>query len=346
MPTPATSTTNLPKPPLGIIDSITSGFEVVNSRLALAVLPLALDLFLWLGPKLSIQPLMPPLFKGLQFLYTYGGDASMAQQFEAVRSALTDFAAQYNVFSALSIPALGLPSFMWGRMPATVPPGYPAVVVPVTDPLFYVVLLGAFTLAGLFLGALFFGTIAQQVGEKRMSWLKLGRQVWFDWARLTVFGLLVLLILGMVTVPVMMIGSLIAQFIPLVGALLSAAALTLGMWLLFYVGFTVQGIVLRRRGLFGAVWDSLRVVQGSMAHTAGLYGLILIISWGLSVLWNLASPDSWVMLAALAGHALVSTALVAATFVFYQDRYRWWAEMRQVRAAQGARPNPQAKRNA
>ena len=30
---------------------------------------------------------------------------------------------------------------------------------------------------------------------------------------------------------------------------------------------------------------------------------------------------------------LISTALVTATFVFYQDRYRWWVEMRQALVA-------------
>jgi hypothetical protein len=35
----------------------------------------------------------------------------------------------------------------------------------------------------------------------------------------------------------------------------------------------------------------------------------------------------------VAGHALISTALIAATFVFYQDRYRWWMEVRRGLAA-------------
>jgi hypothetical protein len=30
----------------------------------------------------------------------------------------------------------------------------------------------------------------------------------------------------------------------------------------------------------------------------------------------------------VAGHSLISTALIASTFGFYQDRYRWWMEVR------------------
>ena len=333
--------TTLPKPPLGIIDSITSGFEVVNGRLVLAALPLALDLFLWLGPKLSIKPLVPPVLSGLEFLYNYGGDQATAQGFDQVRAWLTQFGNQYNVFSALSTPALGLPSFMVDRMPDAVPAGLSSMVVPVNSPFVYVALWTLFTVGGLFLAALYFGSIAQQVSAKRLDLLKLARQVWVDWVRLTLFAVLATAVLAVVMLPLMMIGGVMIQLVPLLGALVSALAFTFAMWLIFYLVFTVQGIVLARRGLFSALFDSLRLVHGSLPATAGLYGLVLIINWGLNVLWNLAPAASWVMLAALGGHALVATALVAATFVFYQDRVRWWQEMRAARAAgllSGARP--------
>ena len=336
----------LPKPPVGIIDSITSGFEVVNGRLVLALFPLALDVFLWLGPKLSIQPLLPPLLTGLQSFYAYSGDPNITQQFDLVKTALNEFGAQYNVFSALSTAPLGVPSFMGGPRPEAMPAGVPVVTWPINQPLLFVLLFGVLTLAGLFLGALYFGGIAQQVREARLDVLKLLQQVWPDWIRLTVFLVLMLVIVGIVTFPILMVSSLISLFSPLIGAVVSALAVTVIMWLVFYVGFTVQGIVLMRRGLFGAMWDSLRVAQGSFAHAAGLYILVVVINLGLGALWSLASPSSWVMLAALGGHALVSTALVAATFVFYKDRYRWWAEMRQARAALAAKQPPALKKKA
>lgn len=336
----STAAPSLPKPPVGIIDSITSGFEVVNGRLVLALFPLVLDVFLWLGPKLSIQPLVPPLIAGLESFYNYSGDPQVAQQFDVVKTSLNELGAQYNVFSALSTAPLGVPSFMGGPRPEAMPAGVPMVVWPIDQPLVFVMLFGLFTLAGLFLGALYFGGIAQQVREGRLDIGKLLWQVWPDWIRLTVFLALMLVILGIVTFPFLMVSSVVSLFSPLVGALVSALALTVVMWVIFYAGFTVQGMVLLRRGLFGAMWDSLRVAQGSFAYAAGLYILVVIINLGLSAVWGLASPSSWVMLAALGGHALVSTALVAATFVFYKDRYRWWVEMRQARAAVAAKQPP------
>ncbi len=334
----------LPKPPKGIVDSITSGFEVVNGRLVLALFPLVLDLFLWLGPKLSIQPLVPPVLNMLESLSLAGGDPQLIQQYAAVRSAIADFGAQYNLFTALSTAPLGVPSLMGGQGLEAVPAGFPVVVWPVGSPLALIALFGVFTLAGLFLGALYFGSIAQQVREARLDLPKLWRQVWPDWIRLTAFLALVLAVLGIGIFPVLVVSSALSLISPLAGALTSALAFTLGMWVVFCVGFTVQGIVLLRRGLLAALWDSLRVAQASFPYVAGLYLLVLVINLGLGVLWNLASPRSWVMLAALGGHALVSTALVAATFVFYQDRHRWWLEMRQARTAQRATQSQAGRR--
>ena len=125
-----------------------------------------------------------------------------------------------------------------------------------------------------------------------------------------------------------MLGVLVAMFFPQVGALVFVATVTVVMWGVFYLGFTVPAMVLQRRGLFGALWDSLRVAQWSLPSTVGLYTTLFVISLLLSLVWNLVAPDSWVTLAALGGNALVTTALVAAAFAFYQDRYRWWGEMR------------------
>ena len=62
--------------------------------------------------------------------------------------------------------------------------------------------------------------------------------------------------------------------------------------------------------------------------------LINVPAWaektGAELLWNIPADSSWLLLLGLGGHAFISTALVAATFVFYQDRYRWWIEMRQT----------------
>src|SRR5690606_4894026 len=45
-----------PTPPVGVIESLTLGFETVASRLVLVLLPILLDLVLWVGPRISFGP--------------------------------------------------------------------------------------------------------------------------------------------------------------------------------------------------------------------------------------------------------------------------------------------------
>jgi hypothetical protein len=321
---------NTPVPPHGIISSLVTGFEAINARLELILLPLALDLFLWLGPHLSIGPLVPQVEAAMNGLIaTAGSDATTQRNFQVIRSALEDFGATFNVFSFLSTTPLGLPSLLAGRGPVVTPAGAPIVWAVNTVPL-YLLLWGTFVLLGLLLGAFYFGLIAQQVRDKRLHWGALLRQVWGDWARLTalaVIGAGAILLLGL---PVLLLTGLLSLLSPILGGLVWVAGLMVILWVLFYGGFALHGMLLQRRGLFPALWDSARLVQINLPYAAGLFVVVVVINLGLALVWNIPHDDSWLLLLGLGGHALISTALVAATFVFYQDRYRWWMEMRQT----------------
>jgi hypothetical protein len=219
---------------------------------------------------------------------------------------------------------------MAARMPEAVPAGMPHLSWLVQNALFHLDLYILFSLAGLLLGAVYFNCIARPMQSPRSGARQLLRQMAGDWVRLAVFALLVALGLGVLLAPVWLVGSVIASFIPLVGVLVVVASITVVMWAVFYLGFTVPAIVVQRRGLFGALWDSVRIAHFSLPATAGLYSVLFFISLVLSYIWSIVKPDSWVTLAALGGNALVSTALVASYFEFFRDRYRWTEEMRRV----------------
>ena len=64
-------TESLPPPP-GIINSIKAGFDAVAAHITAIIFPLALNLFLWLGPRLQLDGLVnslkPDLIAGWQRL--------------------------------------------------------------------------------------------------------------------------------------------------------------------------------------------------------------------------------------------------------------------------------------
>ncbi len=324
-----------PAPPLGVVASITTGFDVVNKRLELIVLPLALDLFLWLGPRLSIKPLVAEM---VALLSAPPGDdsAALAQALAAWRQLLTEQGERFNLFSSLSTSPLGVPSVMAGRGAAGGPLDAP-LVWPVDDPLVYFFCFGVLILLGLLLGALYFGGIAQQVRDARLDWSALFRQVWGDWAWMTALAFIALAVLVMMGGPVLVLSLIFAIISPALGSVAAVLGLSVIVWVMIFGGFTLPGLLLQRRGLLGALWDSLRLVQSSLPQTAGLFATTTLLNFGLSLLWNLPADDSWFLGVGLAGHALVSTALAAALFVFYKDRYRFWMETQQALSEQAAR---------
>ncbi len=329
--------TQAPEPPLGVVNILVAGFETVNARLDLILLPLALDLFLWLGPHLSVKPIVSGVLEQMSAIFGQGAsDPNLIRTFNELHDMLTDYGATFNLFSALSTAPLGLPSLMVARAPLGVPAGAP-LVWSLANPFLYLLLTVGLSLAGVFLGTVYFSGIAQQVRDTRIDLARLWVQVWGDWLQILVVIGLGLVLMVMLGVPLLLLAGLLTLISPLVSSLFTLLGSMVGLWMFIYLGFTLHGIVLQRRNLFAAMWDSVRLVHRNLSAAASLFAVVMLTSTGLSFVWNAPTDGSWLLLIGLSGHALVSTALVAATFKFYQDRYRWQQEMSQWTAAQSQR---------
>jgi hypothetical protein len=53
---------------------------------------------------------------------------------------------------------------------------------------------------------------------------------------------------------------------------------------------------------------------------------VFILSQGLDLLWQVPPDTSWMSLVGIAGHAFITTGLLAASFVYYRDGIRWVQE--------------------
>lgn len=294
------------------------------------LLPLLLDLFLWLGPHLSIYPLTVKFSNLIDEELPLS--AAAAETRRALTESLEQAGEQLNVFAFVSTAPIGIPSLIAGKAPMDAPIGEPTVWA-VTGELQLLTFALGFTLIGLLLGAVYFSFIARGVvpGATRWNVRQAARRIWISWARMVAFVVLMFVVLTALSVPLLLLVGLAG----LLSATLANIVVSLGfaavLWLLLYVGFAVHGIVLKNRGVLAAIWDSIRLVQWNLPGVVGLFSLIMIISWGLGYLWNIPSGDTWLLLAGILGHAFVATGLITATFVFYQDRYRWWNELREYR---------------
>jgi hypothetical protein len=306
----------LPAKPIGAVASLSAGLDTVIQGWWILLFPLALDLFLWLGPRLSIRPVTE------EFL------ATMAPLMEGnpVLDMIQTAAAELNYFSTVSITPLGVPSLMSIKLPQSTPLGTPTTYL-VTDDLQWVGLFFCFSLSGLLLGGIYFGLITQQVRDGAPHLWRLLRVMPGYWLSVLLLIITLLLVGAILAVPVIIVAALLSGLSAWIATLVIWTGFMLFLWLVFHLFFTIHGILLNQQSLVTAAWNSLRLVAANSFSVMGLLALVFAISAGLNFLWSLPNENSWMLLVGIAGHALISSALVAATFVFFQDRYRYWRQV-------------------
>jgi len=112
-------------------------------------------------------------------------------------------------------------------------------------------------------------------------------------------------------------------FSPTLGQIMFLLEPCLLIWLIMPVFFSVHGIYTLQLNAFPL--DPGKPADGAVhLPNTGLFLLVfVIINTGMNFLWNTPSDNSWWMLVGIAGHAFVSTALLAASFIYYRDINAW-----------------------
>jgi hypothetical protein len=303
----------LPPPP-GLLASLRAGFDSVASHIAVILPPLLLDLFLWLGPHLRLKDFLQPLIDRLPSLASAfpSGFTDLA----TVQTAWTGIADNFNLFVILRTFPVGTTSLLVLESSMQNPLGVPMSL----DAGSFIAILGwviFLVFLGWIIGAMYYYWVSQVAlkPEVRSPWKSLKQAVLLSiiWMGLLFFfGLPALLVLSVLTA----INSVLGQVALFAGAIIL-------VWLVMPVFFSVHGIYTLQLDAFRAIMNSLRMVRFTLPNT-GLFLLIfVVINQGLNFLWNTPPQDSWLMLVGIAGHAFISTALLAASFVYYRDINAW-----------------------
>ncbi len=316
-----------PQEPKGVIACLAAGFEVVAHHPALVVVPLLLDMFLWLGPRLSIAPVLMRAGELLTTALTAEGTGIEISQIQWIKLWLDQMMEQFNLFVALRPgPVIGVPTLMSSPM-LLVEEGGASWPLPYARPEIIVSSAPATLGWGLGLAALGLGLTAiytRAVGIAVIDDLEYpidGPDGWIAvWQRLLGFVLTLLLFF----IPASGITGLFIGVVGLVNGYIAQVLLmtliSFAFFFLFHLLFVVPGIVQLRRPPLQAIRESILLTQGNILSVAGLILLILVVSDGLNVVWRLPAPSSWTMAVGIIGHAFISAALTATLFVFYHER--------------------------
>lgn len=319
---------------MGIIESLSAGFHTVTKRLWLILVPVVLDVYLWLGPRFSVAPVVQRLLP----LFVAPPELGLDYQQMMIqnREMLQEIAQNVNLFSLLSASIPGMPALMTSGTP---PITLTRSVMPVWEGRsiwIYVVAIVVLWLAGVLFDSLYLTAVGYAVraddpdAKGNQSVVPTGgfvSHVWFVCSRVVLFTILVGVLMAVIGFPLSLVLGLLSMLS--VNLALIGVTLLMGtaLWISFYLVFVIPAIVLDRTGIWRALWNSVNVVSRNFWATLGLILLSLFINFGFSVIWQRMNTGSWLTFLAIIGNAYIGTGSVAATFFFYRSRYARWQRM-------------------
>jgi hypothetical protein len=324
----------------GIIETLSAGFEAVIKRFWILLIPITLDLFLWLGPKVSLYPLMQrglawmqaiavsqPSSEALANAQQFWQQANMAQIWEQFGQQfnLLYLLPGVNIVALLSLGLLDLPSLAaTNALPNPLADAMP--IVQISDGWTVVGLVIAILGGGLFLSVLYQGLIAQEVREEQLNPRYLLRRSWLYWRHLARVALGFLMLLIIVGWPVMLLLFVLGALSPTLMQFLFLLVSIALFWIALYLSLTPHGILLGEEKPVVALLTSVNLIQRNFGSAMFLLLLSRLIRLGLGFVWPLLTRTVPGTVVAIVGNAFVCAGLAAASFIFYRDRFTVWRE--------------------
>jgi hypothetical protein len=360
--------TKLPSAPMGVIEALVSGFESLASNPSLMLLPVLLDGFAWLGPRIDFRPaiaiMLNPFLSAdkiaklaippMSLIDTGVSDISLNTLNKIQNVFLGGGSARYFPFvPTLSLPILpvdssgqflpvtpmgfqvfqlsGIPLLFSGRPSTALPFTQTPYVFSIVSPTLLVLSYLIIPIIGFLLWIVYLGTIAHHTRQNPQNiWAFIKQYVMVLFQLGIIFPLIA--IVGIVFIRIYLLLISLASLVGMQCLLLLVNALIMTgiVWAMTFLFFTTHGMFLNNRNLITSAWDSIRLVQWNLMPTFGLLVSAILIYTALYQIWQLADPKTWLAPLAILGNAFVGTGLTVATFIYFQDRYQHWQAVRQL----------------
>jgi hypothetical protein len=129
--------------------------------------------------------------------------------------------------------------------------------------------------------------------------------------------------LMMILLPLSLVLGLLNLISPALSNGVLFVFLILSYWLIVPLFFMPHGIFARRQNALHSMFTSLKMSRFTLPTSGMFVFSVFLLSRGLNYLWSVPESDSWMRLVGIAGHAFITTALLAASFVYYRDMNMW-----------------------
>ncbi len=302
--------------PPRIMPTLAAGFDLVSKHLWLLVIPVALDAFLWLGTRLGAQVFMDEM---IAFWQQEEALVSIEPEIIEQIAALTT---RTNLFATLSIPVIGVPTFMAGITPEITP--IETAVLEVNSNATVVLSIILLSVVGLFITAVYYNLIAHALRRNMgddMPIPALLARIGRSWLLLLLLGVLMAIGLFILYIPLILLATGLAAINPILGGAAAVFAPVLLLSILLQFIFVPHGLILHGRPLVNAMVESSLIIRKNLMGCITLLFTIVLINYLMSSIMLLADNGSWLTGASIIGHAFVATAMITAVFIFYHDRF-------------------------
>lgn len=313
----------MPAPP-NTLASLKAGFDAVANHIAVIMIPLTIDLLLWLGPHLQMKTLFENLYRVILPASTNSGiaqDGLLSSSLEVIRSFFTDF----NLLSLLRTIPVGVPSLMAYKLPVQIPGGIP-FFIDINNPLVVGIVIIGLLLVGLSGGSFFYILVTQISLQGKIELQRAAKYWWWSSLQVISLALALLTLYIVVSVP----SSCAIYAIGLIGLPLGQFTFFLYfavmLWLAFPLIFSAHGIFVNHNNALVAVQRSMVLTRMTLPSTSLFFLSILALSEGLDILWRVPPDNSWLTIIGVSGHAFIGSALLAASFIYYRDADTWTQE--------------------
>jgi len=297
------------------MNALKAGLDVISTHLSLLILPLALDALLWFGPRLSVQKMFTATLEQIAAFYARNGVPF--EELVNFQEKFTEGMQHLNLLGALRTFPVGVSSLMTSKMPVNNPFGMQSVIE-VGSIGNFTVWFFLLTLVGWALGGLYFNAVSGVIGNRETAFGS-GRAV----AQTLLFSAVFTMLTFAIGLPVMLVLVIISQINATIMQVAVFALALFSAWVIVPIFFAPHGMYLRGQNALYSMYASLRMARFTLPTSSMFVLVVFIISQGLNFLWKVPPENSWMMLVGIAGHAFITTSLLAASFIYYRDMNAW-----------------------
>lgn len=326
----------------GVIDTIADAVTFVLSKPWLILIPIVIDLILWLVLKVTMGPVIDSIIRLMETTNVEGSDL-IIEQLETYgdQIMISDY---LGAFVPTLLTGMSLDTIMGIIMLFVAPDGFGvprseiyeswqngvvATMSPDSSMMVPVVLFGVLLLSSIAM-ILFRVPMVRAIRGTRPTGIvqEMGR----SWINFVLYLLLLMVAGAAALVPLAIMSALVPILGMGVAFIASFALLMLGGMLGVYSLFAVDAMLVHRTSPLNGFRMSYAVSKAYFGQTARFAMTCIFVMLATLRLWSELASSAPGFIIALVGSAFVGTVLTAASLFFYTDRFRL------VRAAEaGAR---------